>query len=105
MTSLMTSYIILQFTHNKILNAQLLDMAHLQQHKDEIKFLIEERRYTHNDVLGHLMQNYGFRSSKRSIQRFCSEEQIHKSHQCNNEDLEALVSQTAVEVSYPKFPL
>jgi hypothetical protein len=74
----------------------------LEQLEDFIRERIEEDKWTHGKLRDYLLQNYpgqrGF--SVRSIQRFCSDNNIHRTTRMERRNLDAVVGEAIDKVSH-----
>ena len=75
-------------------------MSALEALKDLIREKIEKDRWTHRQLSDHLVQAYpgerGF--SVRSLQRFCAENDIHKTERIDESALNQVVTDAIAKV-------
>lgn len=93
---------VLNMRNNDLIKAVRLIMASLDNSESFIRRKVEKEGWTHAKLSNHLQGLYpeskGF--SVRSLQRFCSEKNIHKTSRLGAQEVDVVVADAVAKVSY-----
>ena len=80
-----------------------LQMARLEEFEDFIREKIEKEQWTHVELSSFFNTQYpGERSfSVRTMERFCSDKDIHKITKLSDVDVDECISEAITKVNYP----